>query len=495
MQRPSRRWSGKSRSGREAAARSPGDARGDRIACALLALALLALVAFHVVRAFDPARDEFEGATLVVTERLDSGLPGPQWVARAPYTVTPYGPGFPLSAALVARLVPGPVGLPAGRLVSVLAGSLTALLIAWVVKRRIGRLAPALAAAILYLAYPGVAFWLHDYRVDALAVLFVVAAYAAPELPWGGLVWSAVLIVAGSLVKQTVALATIPVFAHLVLTGRVRTAFRYLAGVALLGATVWAGLAAVSGGYYYAMGIAGNRRFYFLRQAELAVFDFVRNPVTLAAGFALAAASWLNAAHLWRCRWVLAFVVGGAFGAALSGGEGATVNYFLEPAALAAIVIGIYGGMLVDHTRPRVSAVAFSIFGLGVALVIGALSVRSARNTGAPPDFTLFRNSLSSPAVLVDAQYIAASIRSGLQPVVNDPFFFRIAVRNKAVDLDRLSDDVRSGRVSGLVLDRPLESAEGLRQWPSELEALVRSHFRAAGQVGTANVYRFQRPD
>jgi hypothetical protein len=60
----------------------------------------------------------------------------------------------------------------------------------------------------------------------------------------------------------------------------------------------------------------------------------------------------------------------------------------------------------------------------------------AARSAEAPPDFAELRRSLATPTALVDSAYIAAAIRSGLEPVVSDPFFFRIAVRNGVVDMD-----------------------------------------------------------
>ena len=125
-----------------------------------------------------------------------------------------------------------------GRLVSVAAAFLTAVVIVIVVGRRTASAACGLTAGVLYVGYPIIAYWFHDYRVDALACFFAVAAYAVPDLPRRGLLASALLVVVGSVVKQTVALAAVPVFIHLLLVGRRRDALFYLGGVAALGRCV-----------------------------------------------------------------------------------------------------------------------------------------------------------------------------------------------------------------------------------------------------------------
>ena len=64
-----------------------------------------------------------------------------------------------------------------GRLVSVAAAVLTALVIAVVVWRRTASAVCGLTAGVLYLGYPIIAYWFHDYRVDGLACFFAIAAY------------------------------------------------------------------------------------------------------------------------------------------------------------------------------------------------------------------------------------------------------------------------------------------------------------------------------
>ena len=337
----------------------------ERGVCWLLLAALLVLTAYHTLRAFDHSRDEYEGAMIPVTERQRGGLPGPDWLTALPYTVTPYGPGF-FALAGTASVGPWQGTLIPGRLVSVAAAVLTAVVIAVVVGRRSASAACGLAAGVLYLGYPIIAYWFHDYRVDALACFFAIAAYAAPDLPWRGLLASALLVVVGSVVKQTVALAAVPVFVHLLYVGRRRDALLYFSGVAVLGGVTWAVLFYLSQGYYFDLGLWGNRRAYILHKAMDSAGFFIQNPATIAAAVALIAAFAARSKPICSNRYVIALMISLVFGGLLSGGEGSANNYFLESAGLVCVVVGIYGIDALWRSDQGRTAVVLCIAGFAV---------------------------------------------------------------------------------------------------------------------------------
>jgi hypothetical protein len=467
----------------------------ERTVCWLLLAALLVLSAFHTIRAFDHSRDEYEGAMIPVTERERGGLPGPDWLAKLPYTVTPYGPGF-FALAGAASVGPWDKTLVPGRLVSVAAAVLAAVVIALVVGRRTASVACGLTAGVLYLAYPIIAYWFHDYRVDALACFFAIAAYAAPDLPWRGLLASALLVVVGSMVKQTVALAAIPVFLHLFIVGRRRDAFLYLGGVAVLGALTWGVLFYLSHDYYFDLGLWGNRRFYLAYKAMDSATAFAENPATVAAAVALLAAFVVNSRAIFTNRYVIALAVGLGFASLLSGGEGSANNYFLESAGLASIVIGLYG---IDGLRRLDRGrTAIILWGAGFAVVaaVSANTVIYVRAGEKAPDLSAVKTQAATEFVLADRQFIGPAIWAGLTPAVNDPFFYGVVVKNRAVDVGRLVEDMKAGRVGALVLAKPLEQyTPAGNEWPAEVVDVMRSHYAPAGRADSGYVYLYRSPE
>jgi hypothetical protein len=430
-----------------------------------------------------------------VTERERVGLPGPEWLAKLPYTVTPYGPGF-FALAGAASVGPLDKTLIPGRLVSVAATFLTALVIALVVGRRTASIECGLAAGALYIGFPIIAYWFHDYRVDALACFFAVAAYAAPDLPRRGLLVSALLVVAGSVVKQTVALAAIPIFLHLLLIGRRRDALFYLGGVAALGALVWGALFYLSHGYYFDLGLWGNRRAYIPRKAISYSESFAENPATVAAAVALLAAFVANAKPLFTNRYVIALVIGLGFACFLSGGQGAADNYFLESAGLVSIVFGIYGlGALWRQDQGR-TAVVLGAAGFVVAAAVSANAVMHVRAGGKAADLAMVKSQATTEYVLADREFIGPAIWAGLIPAVNDPFFYGVLVKNRAVDVGRLVEDMKAGRVSALVLATPLEQYNPAKNgWPPEILDVMRSHYAPAGRADDGYLYLYRISD
>jgi hypothetical protein len=453
-----------------------------------LAFALAALVVEHTAGIFETTRDFYEAGGLMIVAH--GGWARPEWLTGPEYTLTPWGPGYHVAAAAAQRLSPWDDPLVTGRAISLMAGLLTAATIAFAVIQRTAMVEAGLLAAGVFLNYAGISFWIQLFRIDALATLCAIAAYAVQ--PSGtGLVASAAFVVLGSLVKQTVLLAALPVLIHLVLTGRRHDAIRYAVFVGLGAALAWAAVSFASGGYYFSMGWLANRRTYAIDQAVRLVGDFARHGWTYAAVLALGFAWWSGAIR--RCRFALAMVIVWLSAAVMSGVEDASSNFFLESAAIGAIVIGVYGVGALWQRRPDLTSLL--LWGTSVAMAISAVSTtgRVIRDRQPLENFAPFRETLSNSSALVDWRYILAALRSGLRPVVNDPFFMTVASRTRAFPIDRLADEVRSGRVAGLVLNGPMPTFGEMPGWPPELAAEFRSHFEPAGIVGGAHIYRFRR--
>jgi hypothetical protein len=130
---------------------------------------------------------------------------------------------------------------------------------------------------------------------------------------------------------------------------------------------------------------------------------------------------------------------------------------------------------------------------LSAAIAVSALSttIRVRRDYAPGPDYGPFRETLSNTAVLVDWRYLGAALRAGLHPTVNDPYFMTLATRNEAFPIDRLVDDLRAGRIAGLILAGSLDGPVG--DWPTEAAAEFRLRFEPAGQAGKSFLYRLRQ--
>jgi hypothetical protein len=456
----------------------------------LLLIGMLVALAFHVIRTFDKTRDEFEGTLIPVTERLRESTPSPLWTAELPYTITPYGPTYFFASRAMATVTPTTALMAPGRLVSVLASALTAVMISLAVRRRTSSVEIGLACGMVYLLFPGLAFWLHDYRVDSLAVMFAVASIVAPELLKGGLWVSVITIALGSTVKQPVALIAVPLFLHLLILRRWREAILFALGVSLAGAAIWLGLCTWSGGFFFDLAVRGNKRHYFPIQAMNLCREFVLNPLVIISVVGVLAAWFSRPKEVVVDRYVIVGIFSLLVGGILSGADGASSNSFIEPAAVTSILLGAYGLNFLRRTdRARMSFLLF-IAGFVGAAGMGFLSVKSYRFRGIPIDVSSVAAKASSPYILADWQYIAPTIAAGLKPAVNDPFFYGIAVLNGAIDPEKIRDDMRSGRISALLLSRTVEDHNKLQdKWPRMILEAMLTYYTAAGRADSAYLY------
>ena len=261
--------------------------------CWILLAALLALTAFPYPPRVRPFTGRIRRAIYPSPSGSAQRLAGAGSLTACPSTGTPYGPGSCAGGSGVGWAVASRTLIP-GRLVSVAAAFLTAVVIVIVVGRRTASAACGLTAGVLYVGYPIIAYWFHDYRVDALACFFAVAAYAARDLPRRGLLASALLVVVGPWSNRLSRWPPSPFLFTCCLSAGRRDALLYLGGVAALGAMTWGALFYLSHGYYFDLGLWGNRRDYLLRKAIQSTQEFAVNPAFIAAAVALIGVSWPN---------------------------------------------------------------------------------------------------------------------------------------------------------------------------------------------------------
>lgn len=456
-----------------------------------LLAAVLVLAGFHVMSLFDRSRrDEYEGAMMLVADRMDQGLPSPEWIAKIPYTVSPYGPGYFALCNVVSSVGPWHRSLIPGRSVSIVAGLLTAGLIGLVVGRGAKSAETGLASAAIYLAYPLTAFWIHAYRVDALAVLFAIAAYVASGLPRRQWHVSAVLVVVGSLVKPTVGFAAVPIVLHLLIERRRREAVLYTLGVLTLAGVLWGILCYESGGYYVDIGLRGNQREYSAARAIGHCRTFLRNPVTVIALLCVLASAVTNPVNVLRCRFSIAGAVALGLAAVGAGIEGGFTNYYLESAALASALLGLYGINSLWRISREWTSVLLCAASIATIVGIAGYTLKKFQSQAREPDLTCVLDYVKSPYILADRDYIALVASLGFVPAVNDPFFYRVAVRNRAIDAGKLAADMRAGRVGGLVLYRLREECS--IAWPVEIVDVMKSHYVPAHLDSSKQIYIYK---
>jgi len=476
------------------------------VGCIAIAAALCTVAGRYAARAVDLSWHDYgEGPLLATVERMRAEPCSRHWFTKPPYTLSPYGPGYFATVATFSGFTPWPGTVIPGRLVALLAALATVAVIAGEVTRRTGQLQFGLFAGMLFLVSSVAASWVPFHRVDTMAVFFSVTACAAASSETRrGLVAAALLVAAGSLVKQTAALSAAPIFLHLLISRRFVRAMGFAGLVTALGAGLWLAVDWLSGGYYLTMALRGVMNRSAMDQGLRLAVGFLQSPTALAG---VLVAGWLlkneprEAVH---SLFFLAFVTSTLLAVPAAMKEGASINYYLEPVALAALVVGMHGLPRLDRAWPRrtpaVLAVAALLLAIpGVGDFPGAAG-RTPRNPAAQERVVShFAHSTScSPEwVLADGPWIATLLGVGARPVVNDPFLYRLLVDNGTLQADPLVAAMHAGQVPWLVLACPIERhrevvGTDVQRWPAEvIEAMDRLYVMVE-EEGRAWIYRFE---
>src|SRR5438552_11878024 len=139
-------------------------------ACATLLMAMLAGIKAESL-------DYGEAPVYSLALRVVGGQPLYRPIDTYPFTIANYPPLFYWVGAALHSLI-GP-GFGPGRVLSLVAGVLTAVMLAMVAAQRTGPWVGVFAAALfLALGFPGGVPWLGLYRVDMLGVAFSVGSVA-----------------------------------------------------------------------------------------------------------------------------------------------------------------------------------------------------------------------------------------------------------------------------------------------------------------------------
>ncbi|HUY36327.1 MAG TPA: hypothetical protein VMV69_26550 [Pirellulales bacterium] len=471
----------------------------------LLAGALAAVTTVYALRTFDLERKSYgEGPILATVERMRSEPISVEWLRAPDYTLSCYGPVYYWVFDLAARISHSPHGVIPGRLVSLAAAIAIAALATWVIARQTRSVELGLLAPLAFLVSPTVAYWMPYARVDMLALLAALGAYAALGPKPKSVAAAAALIAAGSLVKPTCALAGLPILAHLIVCRRWRDAVVFSLFVAALGAALWGVVQWSSRGFFLTGVLTGNRNQMIPWRGFAYGYEFLASPLGTAAMLVAVYLLVTEPASAVRSLWCLGFLLSLGISFVTVCKNGSDHNYFLDPALLASFVVAARGAPRLSAAQPRRALAALA----GLAVVLTLPSAREikvvVRSLGEPSEAcarvrALLREEPANVGLLADGECVDLALAAGHRPWVNDSFLYMLLVANGTLDERELLDAMRQGRIKWLLLhvtvDRQIEKiVRKSRVWPEAVIHAMREHYELVEHTGETYVYRHRLP-
>lgn len=435
-----------------------------------------------------------EGPILAMVERMKLEPISRRWLEQPPYTLCTYGPGFHWLVMLASQLAPAEPSLLPGRCVVLIAFLATAALIGLAIARRTSNPEQGLVAALAYLISPVALYWVPAHRVDVVAVFFSCAAYLAVGNSRRSLLASAVLIVAGSLAKQTAALSALGIFLHLLIVGRRRDAAWFAIAVSLLGGSCWLILDRASGGFFWIAAIRGHQGAMLPEQGLWHALCALAWPVSWLCLLILGRLVYEQGiGEIFRSLFCQCLVINFALMTLFSARVGATQSYFLETCALGSMVIGLYGLPLLRQIRVewvRTALTGFAAISVLAPLVaIGCWRgcfTRIPESTAAEAS----RYVAQTPAegiVLADGDWQPWITAGGRKLAVNDAFSLRLLIEHGTLNPAAFVESLQRGGIPLVVLDQSLDEhlRSDLRRWPDEvLAALDHAYVQVVAKPG-----------
>lgn len=430
--------------------------------------------------------DYGEGGMLEKAREAASGEPLYPRTTEPPYVPLVYGPIYPALWGLIYPLAP--LAFWPGRLIALLATAGVAACLLVVVWAKTGRWAPGVVAAGLFLALYPVRFWTALARVDQLALLLSVAGWGT--FVYGRRLWwiGALLMVAALFVKQSMVAAPLSALVAAWLMGEGR---RALKGLGLMAAVGVAGLVltqVLTAGAFIrdALGGNANRWLIGLFLAHLKSF------------LVAAPAAWLGAAlACWAAlrdeemRPVALYLIAAGLVTLSMGKIGATVNYYIEFSAVAALGVGFLIGKRPPLAGTRVSP----------AVCVGALAAMQmlVSPLWANPPGMLWHSQGSELAAAVAAEpgevlseWMGPVVRAG-KTLWLEPFVTTQMAVDGRWDQRPIVGMIRHRKFGLIVMSarEPWGPPEGGYMWTREERAAVMQGY---APVGTANGFLLLRP-
>lgn len=462
-----------------------------------------------------------EGAIgLAVRSLVDGlGLYDPARWQEAPFVIIHYTPLYYLFTAAWVMLTGG--GLFAGRWISILATTGTAMVAGHLVRKETGRVGLGLMASALWLSFYQVVFWGTTQRVDALGTFFealglLVFVGARRRGRTGYLALPLLLAAWGT--KQVMIVALVAATLDLALEDRRqgRSLFRGRAvrfagaGFGAL-ATLFAGLVIFSGGGFWTAAVRGtvsaaadppwvifsNAELFFGSPWNMAVF-------MMASGFAILGFSRHGPRESQPAAWS-PFPLLGLYlwlGLALAIATDANLPRFFPPLLAMAMLVPLGLHHVAGRPRLRAACMAVLVFTGGLHLVYEMRSLVRERimTLNEQNQRLLFATAASRHAPAgapVLAQDAGMLISAGLPVAMADPYVFSILAGNDAWRPDILVDGIRRHRYEAVILNRPAEDLdpdEWTTLWIAPAKDDLLQHYRLAETLTISQEWRFLEP-
>jgi len=444
-----------------------------------------------------------EGAVGLGVQSVLEGVPlygETRWL-EPPFVILHYTPLYYLLTAAVAWFT-GP-GFLAGRLVSVLATSGTAVVAGLIARRRGSGVAGGVMAGALWLSFYQVVFWGTIQRVDAPAILFeaigllvYVRARGRGRLGLGAAPW----FVAAWATKQVMFIGLLACIADLLIEdrGRPSRAARFaVAGwgpiLLLFGLlTLWS-----RGGFWTAT-VLGTVSFghadppwVIFSNAEL----FFGSPWNMLMLILAAWAAWLRPGDR-----LLGLYLG--IGLVLAIAFDANLPRFFPPMLAMAVLVPL----LLEETRSRPQFRAAFAFALVLTFAVHqvyemrslvrerVLSLHEGNERLALAGAVRRHTSEEGPVL---AQDVGMLLSADLPVTMADPLVYSILAGNGAWSSDLLVEGVRGRRYEAVILNRPVEELaedEWTTLWIYPARQALLDQYRLAETVTCEQSWRFLEP-
>ena len=271
-------------------------------------------------------------------------------IASPPYVIANYPPLFPLLQAGVSAASGLPV-LLSGRLISLLASLICAMMLAWLGKSITKSWIAGVAAAGFFLGHPHVTIWSAFARVDLLALALSVAALLVVYRHWRSWRWIGVaigLLLASIYTRQSYLLAG-PLAASVWLWQQDRRRSIVLAGNVGLGSALLFMLfnTLTQGGFYANIILANVNLVEFARLGTMFRQQFLIWPFFLL--MILGTILYILAQHKreattndnWITDGLVPYTIGALLASLTVSKVGSDVNYFLELIAAGAVWMAV----------------------------------------------------------------------------------------------------------------------------------------------------------
>lgn len=357
---------------------------------------------------------------------------------------------------------------------------------------------------------PAMPRWFHYRGIAAVARVRQMSnpvrlcpSHREPFISTAALAASALSIVAGALVKPTVALNVLPIAAHLLVNRRYRAAGFFIALAATGGAVSWAAVQWATDGFFLSGVLLGNRNPMYLWRGYLFTYQFLLSPLAVGALLVVAWRFVAAPGRLARSLFGSSFVISLAMSAVLVCKRGSEINYFLEPALLAALAIAVDGAAWLCALGAWRAQFALAV----LSIVLAAPYLREVRQQARSPakespSYEVARRWLQGEppdvGLLADGRMVQVALAAGHAPWINDSYLYMLLVDNGTLDAGPLVERLEDGRIKWLFLRYTLEEhREAIDHntdcWPPEAIDAFPRHYELVAESDGLYIYRHHR--